>query len=182
MAKKKTDSKGRKKNQQPEAPEVTTSDARASAPAAESPPEQVASEAQEAPETGTPAEAVDAPAEKSGEATPSETPTAEDGSSEPVPGQGAKKRTRRARSTPAEGTGRVSALDAAAQVLQEAGQPLSCQEMIKLMAEKGLWASPGGKTPAATLYSAILREMKVKGAASRFEKTERGRFARTATA
>ena len=32
------------------------------------------------------------------------------------------------------------------------------------------------KTPAATLYSAILREIQKKGKQSRFEKTERGRF------
>src|SRR5262249_21336264 len=51
-----------------------------------------------------------------------------------------------------------SALDAALRVLQEAGQPMNCQEMIEQMATKGYWTSPGGKTPAATLYSAILRE------------------------
>jgi hypothetical protein len=75
-----------------------------------------------------------------------------------------------------------SALDAAAQVLQEAGTPLSCQEMITAMAEKGYWSSPTGRTPAATLYSAILRELKTKGAASRFRKTDRGRFERAPAA
>jgi hypothetical protein len=45
------------------------------------------------------------------------------------------------------------------------------------MAEKGYWTSPGGKTPAATLYSAILRELQTKGNDSRFKKTERGKFA-----
>lgn len=49
--------------------------------------------------------------------------------------------------------------------------------MIAAMAEKGYWVSPGGKTPAATLYSAILREITTKGKESRFEKTERGKFA-----
>jgi hypothetical protein len=75
-----------------------------------------------------------------------------------------------------------SALDAAAQVLQEAGTPLSCQEMITAMAEKGYWSSPKGRTPAATLYSAILRELKTKGEAARFRKTDRGRFAHNPTA
>ena len=74
---------------------------------------------------------------------------------------------------------RLSALDAAAQVLRETGQPMNCQEMIGAMAAKGYWTSPGGKTPAATLYSALLREIKVKGAQARFQKTERGKFART---
>jgi hypothetical protein len=75
---------------------------------------------------------------------------------------------------------KVSCLDAAARVLAEAGQPMTCQEMIDAMAKKGYWTSPGGKTPAATLYSAILRELATKGADARFVKTERGKFARKA--
>jgi hypothetical protein len=54
---------------------------------------------------------------------------------------------------------------------------MDCQTMIKTMAEKGYWTSPSGKTPAATLYSAILRELQTKGDDSRFKKTERGKFA-----
>jgi hypothetical protein len=53
---------------------------------------------------------------------------------------------------------------------------MTCQELIDAMAEKGLWTSPGGKTPAATLYSSILRELQTKGAAARFKKVERGKF------
>jgi HB1, ASXL, restriction endonuclease HTH domain len=74
---------------------------------------------------------------------------------------------------------KLSALDAAAKVLGETGQALTCQEMIDAMAAKGYWTSPGGQTPAATLYSAILRELTTKGADARFVKTERGKFART---
>ena len=74
---------------------------------------------------------------------------------------------------------KLSAIDAAAKVLGEAGQPMNCQEMIAAMAEKGYWKSPGGQTPAATLYSAILREISKKGKESRFKKTERGKFATT---
>lgn len=73
-------------------------------------------------------------------------------------------------------TKKLSAIDAAAQVLASAG-PLNCKELIEAMATQGLWTSPGGKTPHATLYSAILREITVKGHESRFVKTERGRFA-----
>ncbi len=40
---------------------------------------------------------------------------------------------------------------------------------------QGLLDSPGGKTPHATLYSAILRDL-AKGDDSKFVKTERGRF------
>jgi hypothetical protein len=72
---------------------------------------------------------------------------------------------------------KVSALDAAARVLGEAKAPMNCQEMIEAMAAKGYWKSPGGKTPHATLYSAILREIDKKGKESRFKKAERGKFA-----
>ena len=74
------------------------------------------------------------------------------------------------------GPKKLSALDAAAKVLGEAGQPMNCQEMIQAMAAKGYWTSPGGKTPSATLYSGILRELKTKGKEARFQKTERGKF------
>jgi hypothetical protein len=73
---------------------------------------------------------------------------------------------------------KLSALDGAAQVLAESGQPMNCQQMIEAMAAKGYWSSPGGKTPSSTLYSAILRELKTKGADARFRKTERGKFTR----
>ena len=70
-----------------------------------------------------------------------------------------------------------SALDAAALVLRERGQPMSCPELIVQMAAKGYWSSPKGKTPASTLYAALMREVRVKGDASRFVKTGPGRFA-----
>jgi HB1, ASXL, restriction endonuclease HTH domain len=87
------------------------------------------------------------------------------------------KRRRKAPADPKEK--KFSALDAAARVLAEAGQAMNCQEMIAAMAAKNYWSSPGGKTPAATLYSAILLEIRAKGAKSRFQKTDRGKFART---
>ena len=71
---------------------------------------------------------------------------------------------------------KLSAIDAAAKVLGENGQPMNCKEMIEAMAAKKYWTSPGGKTPAATLYSAILREINAKGKEARFKKTERGHF------
>jgi HB1/ASXL restriction endonuclease-like protein with HTH domain len=72
---------------------------------------------------------------------------------------------------------RYSALDAAVLVLRETGQPMSCPELIEQMAAKGYWTSPQGKTPSSTLYAAIGREIKLKGAASRFVQTGPGRFA-----
>jgi hypothetical protein len=72
---------------------------------------------------------------------------------------------------------KLSALDAAAQLLAASKQPMNAKEMIDAMAAKGLWTSPGGKTPHATLYSAILREIGAKGKEARFRKTDRGHFA-----
>jgi hypothetical protein len=72
---------------------------------------------------------------------------------------------------------KVGALDAAAQVLAVSKEPMNAKEMIEAMAKKALWTSPGGKTPHATLYSAIIREIALKGKESRFVKTERGKFA-----
>lgn len=71
---------------------------------------------------------------------------------------------------------RVSALDAAAQVLAKAGKPMHAQELITAMAANGLWKSPGGKTPHATLYAAMIREERDKGHESRFRKVDRGQF------
>jgi len=71
---------------------------------------------------------------------------------------------------------RVSALDAAAQVLAASMVPMRAKEMIAAMEAKKLWTSPGGKTPEATLYAAIIREIAAKGSAARFKKHERGVF------
>lgn len=73
-------------------------------------------------------------------------------------------------------TKRLSALNAAAKVLAEANEPLNAKQMIEAMAAKNYWSSPGGKTPHATLYSAILREITTNGKDARFKKTERGKF------
>jgi vancomycin resistance protein YoaR len=72
---------------------------------------------------------------------------------------------------------KLAAIDAAVKVLGENGQAMNCKEMIEAMAAKGYWTSPGGKTPNATLYAAILREIQTKGKDARFTKTERGKFA-----
>ncbi len=71
---------------------------------------------------------------------------------------------------------RVSALDAAAQVLADSEVPMRAKEMIAKMEAKGLWKSPGGKTPEATLYAAIIREIAAKGDKARFKKHDKGVF------
>ena len=75
-----------------------------------------------------------------------------------------------------KGEKKLSALEAAARVLAETKQALSCSELIAAMASQGYWTSPGGKTPEATLSSAIQREMVVKKDRSRFKKTAPGRY------
>ena len=71
---------------------------------------------------------------------------------------------------------KLSCVTAAIKVLTESTEPLNAKEIIDAMVAKGYWTSPGGKTPHATLTSAILRDL-AKGDVSRFIKSERGRFA-----
>jgi len=78
--------------------------------------------------------------------------------------------------------GGMSCLNAAAKVLAEKGEPMNCKEMIEAMATMGYWTTPGGKTPHATLYSSIAREIRDKGKESRFQKADRGKFASTGAA
>lgn len=70
---------------------------------------------------------------------------------------------------------KLSCVTAAIKILTESTEPLNAKEIIDAMVAKGYWTSPGGKTPHATLYSAILRDL-AKGDTSRFVKSERGRF------
>jgi hypothetical protein len=71
---------------------------------------------------------------------------------------------------------KLSALDAAAQVLAKATEPMNTRQLIEAMAARNLWASPGGKTPHGTLFSALSREINAKGKESRFAKVDRGQF------
>ena len=94
-----------------------------------------------------------------------------------APKKAAPKAAKKAPAKRAKADGKLSALDAAAKVLGEANEPMTTGQMVEQMAAKGYWKSPGGKTPAATLYSAILREIQTKGSEARFRKVERGKFA-----
>lgn len=68
-----------------------------------------------------------------------------------------------------------SGLATAAKILKDAGQPMRCGDIVEKMLATGLWKT-GGKTPAATIYAAIIREISTKGDESRFKKTDRGLF------
>jgi hypothetical protein len=71
---------------------------------------------------------------------------------------------------------RLGLVEAAIQVMKAAGNPMNCQDVVKAILEKKLWETTG-KTPAATLYSSILRDIQKKGADARFKKVDRGQFA-----
>ena len=71
----------------------------------------------------------------------------------------------------------MSLLDAAVAILSRgSGDPMGCKDLVAEAVNQNLWAPRTGKTPASTLYAAILREIAAKGDKSRFVKTERGRF------
>ncbi|GIX05015.1 MAG: hypothetical protein KatS3mg114_0884 [Planctomycetaceae bacterium] len=92
--------------------------------------------------------------------------------------KGATKTTRKAKAAktavPAE---KLSQMAAAERVLAEAGEPMNCKAMVEAMATKGYWTSPGGATPAATLYASLLRHIRQHGKQAKFTKTDRGLFA-----
>jgi outer membrane biosynthesis protein TonB len=157
-----------------DADEPTPDELPAKSPVEETPAEQVSrDEPIDATVAGQAEQAPPTPVEEaSNEPTKSVAEVATPPAMATEPARASKPKVRKAK---AAGEKKLSALDAAARVLAEAGQPMTCQEMIDSMAAKGYWASPGGKTPSATLYSAILREL-TKGNASRFVKTERGKF------
>jgi hypothetical protein len=72
---------------------------------------------------------------------------------------------------------RLSQIEAAVEVLRNADEPMTCKAMVVAMSAKGLWTSPAGKSPDATLYASILRELATKGKTARFVKAAPGRFA-----
>lgn len=78
------------------------------------------------------------------------------------------------KAVPQKGLGLLSA---AAAVLERSDTPMSVKAMIEAAKSDGLWTPGSGKTPEQTLYSAIIREIRDKGNASRFRKEGRGLFA-----
>jgi hypothetical protein len=72
---------------------------------------------------------------------------------------------------------KLSQIAAAVEVLRDSGEPMTCKAMVEAMSAKGLWTSPAGKSPDATLYASILRELARRGKDARFVKAAPGRFA-----
>jgi hypothetical protein len=72
---------------------------------------------------------------------------------------------------------KLSLVGAALQILEAAEEPMSCKAIVEQTLEQGLWQpAKGGKTPANTLYSTILQEIRKKGENARFKKTAPGKF------
>jgi hypothetical protein len=90
----------------------------------------------------------------------------------------AKAKETKPKGTPAatEPTKKISQIDAALRILAKSKEPMNCQAMVEAMSAQGLWTSPGGRTPHATLYASILREINAKGKDARFKKIDRGQF------
>ena len=70
----------------------------------------------------------------------------------------------------------MNVIDAAYEVLRQAGEPLHYREITRRVLDQGLWQSKGA-TPEATLNARIATDMKRNGAASRFQRTAPGIFA-----
>ena len=87
----------------------------------------------------------------------------------------AKARKAKAKKAKAPRAKKPSLLDLAAEVLAKAKEPMDCKAIVEKVLATGRWQTKG-KTPAATLYSAIIREISKKGDDARFEKVERGKF------
>jgi hypothetical protein len=72
----------------------------------------------------------------------------------------------------------LNQVDAAAKILaRNKGKSMNCREIVAAMLQQGLWTPPeGGKTPASSLYSSLLREINKKGKESRFKRVIPGQF------
>ena len=85
------------------------------------------------------------------------------------------KATKAAKTPKEKKTKRLSGLDLAAQVLVESKEPLNAKTIAELAIAAG-WKT-NGKTPHATIYAAMIREISKKGKDARFRKADRGLFA-----
>lgn len=70
----------------------------------------------------------------------------------------------------------MTVLDATYSVLLEAEEPLHYRAITSRILESGRW-SPAGKTPEATVNSALGTDIRTRGSASRFRKVRRGIYA-----
>ena len=88
---------------------------------------------------------------------------------------------KKAKAAKSKGPRKPGILTLAADVLKDAKAPMDCKAIVEKVLAKGLWQTKG-KTPAGTLYAAIIREIAAKGKEARFHKTDRGMFELSAAA
>lgn len=69
----------------------------------------------------------------------------------------------------------LTALEAAYEVLKEAGEPLNVSELSRRMLSRGLWSTKGA-TPGQTVASSIAMDIQANGSSSRFRRVSRGLF------
>jgi len=86
-----------------------------------------------------------------------------------------KKTTRTASKAKPAAAKRKGILDIAAEMLARSKKPLGAKEIVERALDKGLWTTDG-RTPSATLYAAMIREIAAKGKDARFKKVDRGLF------
>jgi len=91
------------------------------------------------------------------------------------------RKAKKAKAAKPKGERKPSLLTLAADVLKDAKAPMDCKAIVEKVLAKGTWQTKG-KTPAATLYAAIIREIAAKGKDARFKKTDRGMFELSAAA
>jgi len=87
----------------------------------------------------------------------------------------ADRRAKKAKAAKPKGERKPGLLTLAADVLKDAKAPMDCKAIVEKVLAKGTWQTKG-KTPSATLYAAIIREIAAKGKDARFKKTDRGLF------
>lgn len=110
-----------------------------------------------------------------GETAPKTKPTT--GAAKPKKGATKSKAAKSAKATgapKAKKERKPSGLDLAAKILGSAKEPLAARAIAERVIAAGWQTS--GKTPHATLYAAIIREIATRGSAARFKKTDRGLF------
>lgn len=104
--------------------------------------------------------------------TPTQAPTSAD---VPASAKGKTRGGKKARAATDPADAPLSGLDAAAKVLGESKEPLNAKAITAVAIEKGYWRSTG-RTPHATIFAAMIREISAKGKESRFAKAGRGLF------
>jgi hypothetical protein len=85
------------------------------------------------------------------------------------------RKAKKAKAAKPKGERKPGLLTLAADVLKDSKAPMDCKAIVEKVLAKGTWQTKG-KTPSATLYAAVIREIAAKGKDARFKKTDRGMF------